>query len=77
MSFDDQMNLEIALYESEPTPTLQECPIVWWSRMSSKCPNLIRLARKHLLYALSAPSSKLPLDLQILHSKNRSKIVNV
>ncbi|VVC32560.1 Ribonuclease H-like domain,Zinc finger C2H2-type,Zinc finger, BED-type [Cinara cedri] len=74
MSLEDRLNLEIAQYESEQTPCLEECPIHWWSRMSSKCQNLIRLARKHFVYALSGSSSKLPLDLQILYYMKRSQI---
>lgn len=74
MSLEDRLNLEIAQYESEQTPCLEECPLLWWSRMSSKCQNLIRLARKHFVYALSGSSSKLPLDLQILYYMKRSQI---
>lgn len=74
MSLEDRLNLEIAQYESEQTPCLEECPLLWWSRMSSKCQNLIRLARKHFIYALSGSSSKLPLDLQILYYMKRSQI---
>lgn len=74
MSLEDRLNLEIAQYESEPTPCLEECPLMWWSRMSSKCQNLIRLARKHFVYALSGSSSKLPLELQTLFYIKRSQI---
>ncbi|KAL5234932.1 hypothetical protein ACI65C_002342 [Semiaphis heraclei] len=74
MSLEDRLNLEIAQYESEPTPCLEECPLMWWSRMSSKCQNLIRLARKHFVYALSGSSSKLPLELQTLYYIKRSQI---
>lgn len=74
MSLEDRLNLEIAQYESEQTPCLEECPLLWWSRMSSKCQNLIRLARKHFVYALSGSSSKLPLELQTLYYIKRSQI---
>jgi len=74
MSLEDRLNLEIAQYESERTPCLEECPLMWWSRMSSKCQNLIRLARKHFVYALSGSSSKLPLELQTLYYIKRSQI---
>lgn len=74
MSLEDRLNLEIAQYESEQTPCLEECPLLWWSRMSSKCQNLIRLARKHFVYALSGSSSKLPIDLQTLYNIRRSQI---
>ncbi|XP_050422961.1 E3 SUMO-protein ligase ZBED1 [Adelges cooleyi] len=74
MSLEDRLNLEIAQYESEQTPCLEECPLQWWSRMISKCQNLIRLARKHFVYALSGSSSKLPLESQILYFIKRSQI---
>lgn len=74
MPLEDRLNLEIAQYESEQTPCLEECPLLWWSRMSSKCQNLIRLARKHFVYALSGSSSKLPLELQTLYYIKRSQI---
>ncbi|XP_050542779.1 E3 SUMO-protein ligase ZBED1 isoform X2 [Daktulosphaira vitifoliae] len=31
MSLEDRLNLEIAQYESEQTPCLEECPLQWWS----------------------------------------------
>lgn len=74
MTLEDRLNLEIAQYESEQTPCLEECPLLWWSRMSTKCQNLIRLAKKHFVYALSGSSSKLPLELQILYYIKRSQI---
>lgn len=74
MSLEDRINLEIVQYESEQTPCLEECPMLWWSRMSWKCQNLIRLARKHFVYALSGSSSKLPLELQTLYHIKRSQI---
>lgn len=74
MPLEDRLNLEIAQYESEQTPCLEECPLLWWSRMSSKCQNLIRLARKHFVYALSGSSSKLPLESQTLFYIKRSLI---
>lgn len=74
MPLEDRLNLEIAQYESEATPCLEECPLLWWSQMSSKCQNLIRLAKKHFVYALSGSSSKLPLDLQILYYIKRSQL---
>lgn len=74
MPLEDRLNLEIAQYESEQTPSLEECPLLWWSRMASKCQNLIRLARKHFVYALSGSSSKLPLELQTLYYIKRSQI---
>lgn len=74
MSLEDRLNLEIAQYESEVTPCLEECPLLWWSRISSRCHNLIRLARKHFVYALSGSSSKLPVELQTLYYIKRSQI---
>lgn len=74
MTLEDRLNLEIAQYESEQTPCLEECPLLWWSRMLTKCQNLIRLARKHFVYALSGSSSKLPLEAQILYYIKRSQI---
>lgn len=74
MTLEGRLNLEIAQYESEQTPCLEECPLMWWSRISSKCQNLIKLARKHFVYALSGLSSKLPLELQTLYYLKRSQI---
>lgn len=74
MSLEERLNLEVTQYESEQTPCLEECPLMWWSRMSTKCQNLIKLARKHFVYALSGSSSQLPLELQTLYYIKRSQI---
>lgn len=72
---DEKANLELVQYQSESTAPLAVCPLQWWAKISAKCPNLSKLARRYnCAPACSAPPSRIPADVQIDFETRRANL---
>uniref|UniRef100_A0A6V7L901 HAT C-terminal dimerisation domain-containing protein n=1 Tax=Bracon brevicornis TaxID=1563983 RepID=A0A6V7L901_9HYME len=75
MTAQEKAGLELIQYESEPTAALDDCPLQWWLGVSSKCPNLCKLARRYnCVPACCAPPSKIPAEAQIIYDRKRAAV---
>ncbi|XP_077276766.1 E3 SUMO-protein ligase ZBED1 isoform X1 [Temnothorax americanus] len=75
MPAEEKADLEIVQYQSEPTASLDYCPLQWWSKVSAKCPNLAKLvSRYHCVPACCAPPSRIPPDVQIQYDTKRATL---
>uniref|UniRef100_A0A1B6E804 HAT C-terminal dimerisation domain-containing protein n=1 Tax=Clastoptera arizonana TaxID=38151 RepID=A0A1B6E804_9HEMI len=75
MSCKERADLEIIQYQSEATAPLDQCPLSWWHRSETKCPNLARLAAQYnCIPATAIPPSRLPLENQIAFDIKRANL---
>ncbi|XP_011644063.1 zinc finger BED domain-containing protein 1-like isoform X2 [Pogonomyrmex barbatus] len=75
MPAEEKADLEIVQYQSEPTASLDYCPLQWWLKVSAKCPNLAKLvSRYHCVPACCAPPSRIPPDVQIQYDTKRATL---
>uniref|UniRef100_A0A1B6J4V3 BED-type domain-containing protein n=3 Tax=Homalodisca liturata TaxID=320908 RepID=A0A1B6J4V3_9HEMI len=75
MSTQDRASLEIVQYQSEPTATLDQCPVNWWSRIATKCPNLARIAAQYTCVpATTLPPSRIPAEAHIAYHIKRANL---
>ncbi|RZF44170.1 hypothetical protein LSTR_LSTR003810 [Laodelphax striatellus] len=75
LSVDARAELEIALYQGEPNASLDQCPLVWWQKASSKFANLARLAAFYnCVPATATPPSRIPVDAQVRFDLKRAKL---
>uniref|UniRef100_A0A1B6KMC0 BED-type domain-containing protein n=1 Tax=Graphocephala atropunctata TaxID=36148 RepID=A0A1B6KMC0_9HEMI len=75
MSTQDRANLEIVQYQSEPTATLDQCPVTWWGRIASKCPHLSRIAAQYMCVpATTLPPARIPAEAHIAYHIKRANL---
>ncbi|XP_034938435.1 zinc finger BED domain-containing protein 1-like [Chelonus insularis] len=75
MPAEEKVDLELVQYQSEPTAPLAFCPLQWWAKMSAKCPNLSKLARRYnCVPACCAPPSRISPEAQILYDTRRAAL---
>ncbi|XP_012260443.2 E3 SUMO-protein ligase ZBED1-like [Athalia rosae] len=75
MPAEEKADLELVQYQSEATAPLDYCPLQWWAKVSAKCPNLGRLARRYnCVPACCAPPARIPADTQVLYDTRRAAL---
>lgn len=71
----EKADLELVQYQSEPTASLDHCPLQWWAKISAKCPNLAKLARRYnSVPACCAPPSRIPGEIQVVYDTRRAAL---
>ncbi|KAK0182108.1 hypothetical protein PV327_000277 [Microctonus hyperodae] len=72
---EERADLELIQYQAEPTAPLHYCPLQWWTKITAKCPNLSKLARRYnCVPACCAPPSRIPSEMQILYDSRRAAL---
>ncbi|XP_046734918.1 E3 SUMO-protein ligase ZBED1 isoform X2 [Diprion similis] len=75
MPAEEKADLELVQYQSEATAPLDYCPLQWWAKITAKCPNLGRLARRYnCVPACCAPPARIPADMQVLYDTRRAAL---
>lgn len=75
MPSEEKADLELIQYQAEPTAPLHYCPLQWWAKITAKCPNLSKLARRYnCVPACCAPPSRIPSEMQILYHSRRTAL---
>ncbi|XP_018903656.1 E3 SUMO-protein ligase ZBED1 isoform X2 [Bemisia tabaci] len=66
IGIEERANHEVFQFQSESTAPLDDCPLQWWKKQGSRCPNLAKLVRKYnCLPASATPSCRIPTDTQV------------
>lgn len=75
LSVQDKAVLELQQYQSESTASLDTCPLSWWSKNSSKCPNLSKLTRRYnCVPACCIPRARILPEIQVTHDIQRANL---
>lgn len=74
MPSQDKANLELTNYQSEAVPSLNSCPLEWWSKSAVKCPNLATLAKKYLSIPACCTPSRVASEVQVAFHMKRANI---
>ena len=73
MSASNKAELELAQYQSEPSASLDNCPIQWWAKQTIKCPNLGIIAKRYNCVPICCmPPSRIPPEAQASYNLKRA-----
>jgi hypothetical protein len=71
----DRASLELNQYTSENPVPFDENPLTWWQGAESKCPNLVKLAKKYTCVpACAIPTNRIPIKEREKFERQRASL---